>query len=52
MGMHADTVIGRKFTDLQGWMNQYIAQKADKVIFMVSGIPMTIKAPQPLKGSK
>jgi adenosylcobinamide kinase/adenosylcobinamide-phosphate guanylyltransferase len=52
MGMHADTELGRKFTDLQGWMNQYIAQKADKVIFMVSGIPMTIKAPQPLKGSK
>ena len=45
MGMHAETEIGRKFTDLQGWMNQYIAQKADKVIFMVSGIPMTIKCP-------
>lgn len=43
MGMHAETEIGRKFTDLQGWMNQYIAQKADKVIFMVSGIPMVIK---------
>jgi len=45
MGMHADTEIGRKFADLQGWMNQYIAQKADKVIFMVSGIPMEIKKP-------
>lgn len=45
MGMHAETEIGRKFTDLQGWMNQYIAQKADKVIFMVSGIPMVIKTP-------
>ncbi|HEY8895921.1 MAG TPA: bifunctional adenosylcobinamide kinase/adenosylcobinamide-phosphate guanylyltransferase [Niastella sp.] len=43
MGMHAETEIGRKFTDLQGWMNQYIAQKAGKVIFMVSGIPMVIK---------
>lgn len=43
MGMHADTEIGRKFTDLQGWMNQYIAQKANKVIFMVSGIPVVIK---------
>ena len=47
MGMHADTEIGRKFTDLQGWLNQYIAQKANKVIFMVSGIPMAIKAPNP-----
>ena len=43
MGMHADTEIGRKFTDLQGWMNQYIADKADKVVFMVSGIPVMIK---------
>jgi adenosylcobinamide kinase/adenosylcobinamide-phosphate guanylyltransferase len=43
MGMHAETEIGRKFTDLQGWMNQYIAQKADKVVLMVSGIPVTIK---------
>lgn len=43
MGMHAETEIGRKFTDLQGWMNQYIANKADKVIFMVSGIPVVIK---------
>lgn len=45
MGMHAETEIGRKFTDLQGWMNQYIAQKADKVVLMVSGIPVTIKYP-------
>ena len=43
MGSHAETEIGRKFTDLQGWMNQYIAQKARKVLFMVSGIPVTIK---------
>lgn len=43
MGMHADTETGRKFTDLQGWMNQYIAAKADKVVFMVSGIPLIIK---------
>lgn len=43
MGVHADTEVGRKFTDLQGWINQYIAQKADQVILMVSGIPVTIK---------
>ena len=33
----------RKFTDLQGWMNQYIAQKADEVILMVSGIQVKVK---------
>jgi adenosylcobinamide kinase / adenosylcobinamide-phosphate guanylyltransferase len=43
MGVHAETEIGRKFTDLQGWVNQYIAAKADKVILMVSGIPVAIK---------
>jgi adenosylcobinamide kinase/adenosylcobinamide-phosphate guanylyltransferase len=43
MGMHADTEIGRQFTDLQGWVNQYIAAVADEVIFMVSGIPLTVK---------
>lgn len=43
MGVHAQTHIGRKFTELQGWMNQYIAKKADTVVLMVSGIPVTIK---------
>ena len=33
----------RRFTDLQGWMNQYIAEKADEVYLMVSGIPVKIK---------
>ncbi len=35
--------VQRKFTDLQGWMNQYIASKADEVILMVSGIAVKIK---------
>ena len=43
MGVHAETQIGRKFTELQGWMNQYIAQKADTVVLMISGIPVKIK---------
>lgn len=33
----------RRFTDLQGWVNQYVAQKADEVILMVSGIAVKIK---------
>jgi len=44
MGVHAETEIGRKFTDLQGWINQYIAAKADKVLLMVSGLPLTVKS--------
>jgi adenosylcobinamide kinase/adenosylcobinamide-phosphate guanylyltransferase len=43
MGLHADTEMGRKFVDLQGWANQYIASKASKVVFMVSGLPMIVK---------
>ena len=39
----SDNAIQLKFTDLQGWMNQYIAQKADEVILMVSGISVNIK---------
>lgn len=35
--------IQRQFTDLLGWLNQYVAQKADEVILMVSGIPVKIK---------
>lgn len=35
--------IQRRFTDLEGWMNQYVASKADEVILMVSGIPVKIK---------
>jgi adenosylcobinamide kinase/adenosylcobinamide-phosphate guanylyltransferase len=43
MGVHAETEAGRKFTDLQGWANQYIAQIANQVVLMVSGIPVVIK---------
>ena len=39
----SDNAIQRKFTDLQGWMNQYIASRADEVILMVSGIAVKIK---------
>lgn len=35
--------VQRKFTDLQGWMNQFIASNADEVFLMVSGIPMEVK---------
>lgn len=42
-GGTSENVIQRRFTDLQGWMNQYIASKADEVILMVSGIAVKIK---------
>ena len=42
-GVSIDAV-QRRFTDLQGWMNQYIASRSDEVILMVSGIPVKIKS--------
>src|SRR5574344_772615 len=39
----SDNVIQRRFTDLEGWMNQYVASKSDEVILMVSGITLKIK---------
>lgn len=41
-GVSLDAV-QRKFADLQGWFNQYIASRADEVVWMLSGIPVKIK---------
>ena len=35
--------IQRRFTDLLGWLNQYVAKKADEVYLTVCGIPVKIK---------
>ena len=41
-GVSMDAV-QRRFTDLQGWMNQYITSRADEVILMISGLPIRVK---------
>lgn len=43
LGGVSPDAIQRQFTDLQGWLNQYIAGRADEVVLMVSGIPLKIK---------
>lgn len=43
LGAVSDNAIQRRFTDLQGWINQYIAAWADEVYLMVSGIAVPIK---------
>jgi len=43
MGVHAATHTARKFVELQGGVNQYLASLADEVYLMVSGIPLKIK---------
>ena len=43
MGGMSESRTQRLFTQLQGWMNQYVAARADRVTLMVSGIPLTVK---------
>lgn len=43
MGEMSQNDLQRKFADLQGWLNQYIAAKADEIYLMVSGIAMKVK---------
>ena len=43
LGGVSENKVQRQFTDLLGWLNQYIASKADEVVLMVSGIPVKIK---------
>jgi len=42
-GGTSDNALQRRFTDLQGWMNQHIASRADEVYLMVSGIALRVK---------
>lgn len=43
----SENAIQRRFTDLEGWMNQYVASHADEVVLMVSGIAVKIKPTNP-----
>ncbi len=44
MGIVPAEPLGRRFRDLSGIINQKIAEVADTVIYMVSGIPMFLKS--------
>lgn len=44
LGIHPRTSLGRKFRDLAGRINQMVAKKSDNVFFMVSGLPLKVKA--------
>ena len=43
LGLVPPYQMGRVYRDALGWANQRLAREADKVIFMVAGIPTTIK---------
>jgi adenosylcobinamide kinase/adenosylcobinamide-phosphate guanylyltransferase len=42
-GIVPDHPLGRRFRDMQGVLNQRIAARADRVVFMVAGLPLAIK---------
>ena len=43
LGLVPDTPLGRSFRDEAGRLNQRIAQQADAVVFMVAGLPLSLK---------
>jgi adenosylcobinamide kinase/adenosylcobinamide-phosphate guanylyltransferase len=43
MGLHAQDSVSRRFVDLQGWTNQFIAMQAQQAVLMVSGLPLFLK---------
>ena len=44
MGGTSANALQRRFTDLLGWLNQYVASQADEVVLMVSGIEVKVKS--------
>jgi adenosylcobinamide kinase/adenosylcobinamide-phosphate guanylyltransferase len=43
LGIVPDNALARQFRDLQGVLNQRIAALADRVVFMVAGVPNVVK---------
>jgi adenosylcobinamide kinase/adenosylcobinamide-phosphate guanylyltransferase len=43
LGIVPDNQVARSFRDLAGMLNQRVAQVADRVIFMVAGLPINVK---------
>lgn len=44
LGGISSNTLQRKFTDLQGMINQYVSSIADEVYMVISGIPVKIKS--------
>ena len=43
LGLVPETLLGRRFRDAQGRLNQAVAQAADHVVFLAAGLPLTLK---------
>ncbi len=46
-GVHASTITARRFVDLQGFVNQYLAAQVETVVWMIAGLPHSIKGVVP-----
>ena len=44
LGLVPDNALGRLYRDLLGRANQLLASRADKVYWMVAGLPLEVKA--------
>ncbi len=42
-GIVPDNALARRFQDLQGTLNQKVAARASRVVFMVAGLPLHVK---------
>jgi adenosylcobinamide kinase/adenosylcobinamide-phosphate guanylyltransferase len=42
-GIVPDNALARRFRDQQGWLNQRIAARADRVVLVVAGLPLFVK---------
>lgn len=52
MGIVPDNPLARRYRDLAGRCNQVLAAAAQRVVLLVSGIPMTIKGGSDSEGSR
>jgi adenosylcobinamide kinase/adenosylcobinamide-phosphate guanylyltransferase len=43
LGIVPDTPLGRAFRDAQGRLNMRMAERADRVVLMTAGLPLTLK---------
>ncbi len=43
LGIVPDTPLGRRFREAQGALNQRLAARADLVVFVAAGLPLTLK---------
>ena len=45
LGIVPDNALARRFRDLQGNLNQRLAEQAARVVMMVAGLPVAVKSP-------